>query len=282
SGMPKRLIEEAAAAKQARIDRGEDVVIGVNKYPLDVHAPIDTLEVDNHKVRDGQVARIAAVRAGRDEAKCRTALEALTEAGRNPPRDGEGDQPQAGGGGSPQALHQEEDPHPHSLRERSPSPSRGGSNLFALAIEAARADATLGEISAALEEAFGRYGTLPTPVRGVYSQSYAGDARYAQVLAGVEAVTRRLGRPPRLLVAKMGADGHGRGANVIASAFADMGFEVIPGPLFQTPPEAAALALEREVDAVGASSLAGGHKTLIPELIAELRAAGRADIKVVA
>jgi len=154
--------------------------------------------------------------------------------------------------------------------------------LFALAIEAARADATLGEISAALEEAFGRYGTLPTPVRGVYSQSYAGDARYAQVAAGVAAVARRLGRAPRLLVAKMGQDGHDRGANVIASAFADMGFAVIPGPLFQTPLEAAALALEREVDAVGASSLAGGHKTLIPELVEALRAAGRADIKVVA
>jgi methylmalonyl-CoA mutase len=119
-------------------------------------------------------------------------------------------------------------------------------------------------------------------VRGVYAQSYAGDARYGQVVAGVAAVAHRLGRPPRLLVAKMGQDGHDRGANVIASAFADMGFAVIPGPLFQTPPEAAALALEREVDAVGASSLAGGHKTLIPELVDALRAAGRADIKVVA
>jgi len=255
SGMPKRLIEEAAAARQARIDRGEDAVIGVNRYPAGEHAPIETLEVDNHKVREGQIARIAAVRAGRDEAKCQAALAALTEA-------------------ALKALSPGSEAGPQGQRERA--------NLLALAIEAARADATLGEISAALEAAFGRYGTQPTPVRGVYSASYAGDARYAQVLAGVEAVTRRLGRPPRLLVAKMGQDGHDRGANVIASAFADMGFEVIPGPLFQTPPEAAALALERDVDAVGASSLAGGHKTLIPELIAELRAAGRADIKVVA
>jgi methylmalonyl-CoA mutase len=247
SGMPKRLIEEAAAARQARVDRGEDVVIGVNKYPLDEHAPIETLEVDNHKVREGQIARIAAVRAARDEAKCHAALEALTETAR-----------------------------------KAPSPEGERANLLALAIEAARADATLGEISMALEAAFGRYGTVPAPVRGVYSRSYEGDARYAQVIAGVEAVSRRLGRPPRLLVAKMGQDGHDRGANVIASAFADMGFEVIPGPLFQTPPEAAALALERDVDAVGASSLAGGHKTLVPELVEALKAAGRADIKVVA
>ncbi len=240
SGMPKRLIEEAAAARQARVDRGEDVVIGVNKYPVSEHAPIDTLEVNNHKVREGQIARIATVRAERDEARCRAALAALTEAAKD-----------------------------------------GRDNLLALAVEAARADATLGEISAALEIAFGRYGTTPVPVRGIYSQAYDNDERYAQVLAGVEAVGRRLGRPPRLLVAKMGQDGHDRGANVIASAFADMGFEVIPGPLFQTPAETAAMALEHGVDAVGASSLAAGHKTLVPELIQHLREAGRADIKVV-
>src|SRR5690554_1870890 len=240
SGMPKRRIEEAAAARQARIDRGEDVVIGVNKYPAGEHAPFDTLEVDNHRVREGQIARLAAVRAARDEARCAAALANLTEG------------------------------------------ARSKANLFALAIEAARADATLGEISAALEEVFGRHGTNPTPVRGIYSRSYADDARYGQVTAGVEAVTRRLGRAPRVLVAKMGQDGHDRGANVIASAFADMGFEVVSGPLFQTPQETAAMALEHEVEAVGASSLAGGHKTLIPELIEALRAAGRADIKVVA
>ncbi|MBO9518859.1 MAG: methylmalonyl-CoA mutase [Porphyrobacter sp.] len=240
SGMPKRQIEEAAAARQARIDRGEDAVIGVNRFPLDEHAPIDTLEVDNHKVREGQIARIGRVRSERDEAKCKAALQALTKG------------------------------------------AESNENLLALAVEAARADATLGEISSALEVSFGRYGTTPEPVTGVYSQSYAGDARYAQVVSGVEAVGRRLGRPPRLLVAKMGQDGHDRGANVIASAFADMGFHVIPGPLFQTPAEAAKLAIAEEVDAVGASSLAGGHKTLIPELVQALKAADKADIKVVA
>ena len=239
SGMPKRMIEEAAAARQARIDRGEDVIVGVNKYPLDVHSRIDTLEVDNHRARDGQAARIAMVRAGRDEERCQAALKACSKG------------------------------------------AQSNDNLLALAVEAARADATLGEISSALEVVFGRYGTTPVPVRGVYSRAYDHDERYAQVVAGVEAVVRRLGRPPRLLVAKMGQDGHDRGANVIASAFSDLGFDVVSGPLFQTPEEAAALALDRAVDAVGASSLAAGHKTLVPELIDRLRDAGRADIKVV-
>src|SRR5690606_23126279 len=238
-GMPKRLIEEAAAAKQARIDRGEDVVIGVNKYPVSEHAPIDTLEVDNHRVREGQIARLAAVRAARDEARCTAALAKLAEG------------------------------------------ARSKANHLALAIEAARADATLGEISAALEEVFGRHGTTPTPVRGIYSRSYADDARYGQVTAGVAAVARRLGRAPRILVAKMGQDGHDRGANVIASAFADMGFAIVSGPLFQTPAETRDLALAEQVDAIGVSTLAAGHKTLVPELITLLRDAGRADIKVV-
>jgi methylmalonyl-CoA mutase len=155
-------------------------------------------------------------------------------------------------------------------------------NLLALAVEAARADATLGEISAALEGVFGRHDTVPTPVKGVYAAAYAGDPAYQRVLDGVAAVTTRLGRAPRLLVAKMGQDGHDRGANVIASAFADMGFAVVSGPLFQTPEECAALAIAEQVDVVGASSLAAGHKTLIPELITHLRENGRADIKVVA
>ncbi len=255
SGMPKRMIEEAAAARQARVDRGEDVIVGVNKYPADQHSAIEVLEVDNHRVREGQIARIARVREARDEARCRAALADLTDAARAAPN------------------------------ETAPPPagdkSRMARNLLALAVEAARADATLGEISAALEQAFGRYGTQPSPVTGVYGAAQAGDARYAQVLAGVEAVGRRLGRAPRMLVAKLGQDGHDRGANVIASAFADMGFEVIAGPLFQTPEEAAHLALERGVDAVGASSLAAGHKTLVPELIRHLRNAGRGDIRVV-
>jgi methylmalonyl-CoA mutase len=240
SGMPKRRIEEAAAAKQARIDRGEDVVIGVNKYPLDEHSPIEILDIDNFAVREGQIARIAKARASRDEAACQAVLKALTEG------------------------------------------AKGDANLLALSIEAARQNATLGEISAALEEVFGRFGTAPRPVTGVYSKAYSDDDRYQQVIAGVEAVTRRLGRAPKLMVAKMGQDGHDRGANVIASAFADMGFDIIAGPLFQTPRETCAMALAENVDAVGASSLAAGHKTLIPELVAALREAGRADIKVVA
>jgi methylmalonyl-CoA mutase len=155
-------------------------------------------------------------------------------------------------------------------------------NLLELAVEAARHDATLGEISQAMEDAYGRYDTRPVPVRGVYTEAYAGDDRYTQVVEGVKAVERRLGHAPRLMVAKMGQDGHDRGANVIASAFADMGFEVVSGPLFQTPKETLAMALEKEVDAIGASSLAAGHKTLIPELIELLRDSGRADIKVIA
>ncbi|KTW09254.1 methylmalonyl-CoA mutase family protein, partial [Sphingomonas sanguinis] len=160
--------------------------------------------------------------------------------------------------------------------------ARAKDNLLALAVEAARARATLGEISAALEDVFGRYGTQPTPVSGVYGGAYAEDERWARLIRGVEAVERRLGRRPRLFVAKMGQDGHDRGANLVSSMFGDLGFEVVPGALFQTPEEAAQLALARDVDVVGASSLAAGHKTLIPELIGHLRDAGRADIKVIA
>ena len=240
TGMPKSRIEQAAAAKQARIDRGEDTIVGVNKYRLASEDHLDTLEVDNHAVREAQIARLKTMRETRDEAKCRAALAALTEG------------------------------------------AKGNGNLLELAVEAARHRASLGEISDAMEVAFGRYGTQPVPVTGVYGPAYASDPRYAQVIDGVEAVTRRLGRKPRLLVAKMGQDGHDRGANVIASAFTDMGFDVTSGPLFQTPEEACALALEKGVDAVGASSLAAGHKTLIPELIRHLKDAGRPDIKVVA
>jgi len=155
-------------------------------------------------------------------------------------------------------------------------------NLLALAVECARARATLGEISQALEDVFGRYGTKPTPVSGVYGGAYEDDRRWVALVKGVEAVANRQGRKPRMLVAKMGQDGHDRGANLVSSAFGDLGFDIVPGPLFQTPEEAAALALEENVDVVGASSLAAGHKTLIPELIRHLRDAGRSDIKVVA
>ncbi|GAM06181.1 methylmalonyl-CoA mutase [Novosphingobium sp. MBES04] len=240
AGWPKGMIEEAAAGRQARVDRGDDVIVGVNKYRRDQEDPIETLAVDNAKVRASQIARINKVKAGRDEAKCRAALKALTEG------------------------------------------AKGKGNLLALAVDAARERATLGEISAAMEEVFGRHGTMPTPVKGIYGTAYEGDSRYQQVLDGVEAVSRRLGRAPRLFVAKMGQDGHDRGANVIASAFGDMGFDVVSGPLFQTPEEACKMALDNEVEVVGASSLAAGHKTLIPEMIEHLREAGRGDIKVVA
>jgi methylmalonyl-CoA mutase len=283
SGMPKARIEQAAAARQARVDKGEDVIVGVNKYRLASEAQLDTLEVDNHAVRDAQIARLKRVRAERDEAACQAALRALTEAAQNPPQSsiGEGASPQDGGGVS--SFSGAGNTPPPSSRG-SPSPNKFGEdhNLLALAVRAARQRATLGEISDAMEAAFGRYGTQPVPVRGIYGPAYAADARYAAVVEGVEAVTRRLGRKPRLLVAKMGQDGHDRGANVIASAFTDMGFDVTSGPLFQTPEEACALALEKDVDAVGASSLAAGHKTLIPQLIGLLKEAGRPDIKVIA
>jgi methylmalonyl-CoA mutase len=216
------------------------VIVGVNKYRLATEDHLDTLDIDNAKVREGQVARLKQTRAARDEAKCRAALAAITEG------------------------------------------ARGDGNLLELAVEAARHRATLGEISDAMEAVFGRYGTQPVPVSGIYGAAYAGDSRYQQVIDGVASVSRRLGRSPRLLVAKMGQDGHDRGANVIASAFSDMGFDVTSSPLFQTPEETVVLALDSGVDAVGASSLAAGHKTLIPELIRLLKEAGRGDIKVVA
>jgi methylmalonyl-CoA mutase len=240
SGMPKRLIEEAAAARQARVDKGEDVIVGVNKYKLANEDMLETLEIDNDLVRQGQIARLAKIRKERDEASCQAALAALTEG------------------------------------------AKDGGNLLALAVNAARARATLGEISDAMEAVFGRYNTTPTPVKGIYGSAHEFDKRWAQVVEGVQAVERRLGRKPKLLVAKMGQDGHDRGANVIASAFGDMGFEIVSGPLFQTPEETVVLALESAVDVVGASSLAAGHKTLIPELIKGLREAGRGDIKVIA
>jgi methylmalonyl-CoA mutase len=264
SGMPKRLIEEAAAARQARVDKGEDVIVGVNKYRLETEDQLDTLEVDNDFVRQGQIARLAATRASRDEAACQAALNALTEGARVFPGEGRG-------------------PVPHNATSGTgPLPAQENTNLLALAVDAARARATLGEISDAMEAVFGRYATTPVPVQGIYGSAHEFDKRWAQVLDGVASVGRRLGRKPKLLVAKMGQDGHDRGANVIASAFSDMGFDVISGPLFQTPEETVILALQHDVDAVGASSLAAGHKTLIPELIKGLREAGRGDIKVIA
>jgi len=240
AGWPKAMIEEASAATAARIDRGEQVIVGVNKYRKAEEDPIDILDVDNHAVREAQIARIKKVKSARDEAKCQAALDALREG------------------------------------------ARGTENLLALAVEAARHRATLGEISLAMEDVFGRHGTVPTPVSGVYGGAYAEDRRWERLKDGVAATERRLGRKPRMLVAKMGQDGHDRGANLVSSAFGDLGFEVVPGPLFQTPQEAAELAIAENVDVVGASSLAAGHKTLIPQMIGHLKDAGRGDIKVIA
>jgi len=237
-GLPKQRIEEAAAERAANVDTGETVIVGVNRYRLENEPHLDILEVDNAKVRAGQIARLEKMRKGRDEAKVVGALDAL-EAG-----------------------------------------AKGNANLLALAVDAARARASLGEISDALERAFGRYHTRPEPVHGIYGKR--SDQRWKEAVAGTQSVADRLGRKPRILVAKMGQDGHDRGANLVSSAFGDLGFEVIAGPLFQTPRESAEMAVEHDVDVVGASSLAAGHKTLIPELIAALKEAGRPDIKVVA
>ena len=283
AGWPKAMIEEASAGRAARVDKGEDVIVGVNKYKLSEQDPIDILDVDNVAVREAQIARIAKSKAGRDEAKCKAALEALRAGARTPPRNGEGDRAHSanGGGGVPQAGGS---PAEAPLRQPSAatSPERGGSNLLALAVECARQRATLGEISSAMEDVFGRYDTVPTPVSGIYGGAHEFDAAWQGLKEGVVSLETRNGRKPRMLVAKMGQDGHDRGANLVSSAFGDLGFEVVPGPLFQTPAEAAELAIERDVDVVGASSLAAGHKTLIPALIGHLREAGRGDIKVIA
>ncbi|WP_395623264.1 methylmalonyl-CoA mutase [Sphingomonas daechungensis] len=238
-GLPKHRIEEAAAARAAKVDTGETVIVGVNRYRLENEPEVDILEVDNARVRAGQIARIEKTRAGRDEDKVRATLTALEEG------------------------------------------ARGNANLLELSVAAARERATLGEISDALERAFGRYHTTPEPVRDIYGKT-RNDDRWKAAEGGTRSVADRLGRKPRIMIAKMGQDGHDRGANLVSSAFTDLGFEVIPGPLFQTPRETAQMAIENDVDVVGASSLAAGHRTLIPEMIEALKDMGRADIKVVA
>jgi methylmalonyl-CoA mutase len=240
SGMPKLRIEEAAARRQAAIDRGEEVIVGVNRFRLEKEEPIDVLDIDNVKVREGQIARLERIRASRDQPACDAALEAL-EAGA---RSGEG-------------------------------------NLLALAVEAARARASVGEISAAMERAFGRHRAEVKTLAGVYGAAYEGDADFAAIQAEVEAFAEEEGRRPRMLVVKMGQDGHDRGAKVIATAFADIGFDVDVGPLFQTPEEAAQDALDNDVHVVGISSQAAGHRTLAPKLVEALRAQGADDILVV-
>ena len=241
SGMPKMRIEEAAARRQARIDRGEEVVVGVNKYQPKDDTAIEILDVDNAKVRDSQIARLNQIKASRDKAKVEAALAALTRAGES----GEG-------------------------------------NLLELAVVATRARATVGEISDALEAAFTRHRAVIRSISGVYGGVYQGDEGFAKLKADIDAFAKAEGRRPRILVCKMGQDGHDRGAKVIATAFADLGFDVDIGPLFQTPEEAARQAVENDVHIVAASSLAAGHKTLVPSLIAELKAQGAGDILVVA
>jgi len=239
SGMPKLRIEEAAARRQARVDRGEEVLVGVNKYrPADVEH-VDVLDIDNSKVRDQQIARLEEVRANRDAAACQAALDAL----------------RAGASGS--------------------------ANLLALCIDAARARATVGEMSQAMEDVFGRHRAEIRSISGVYGAAYAGDAGFAQLQADVEAFAEVHGRRPRILVAKMGQDGHDRGAKVVGTAFADLGFDVDFGPLFETPEEVARAAVENDVHAVGVSSQAAGHRTLVPQLIAALAEAGAGDVVVV-
>jgi methylmalonyl-CoA mutase len=240
SGMPKLRIEEAAARRQARVDRGDEVIVGVNKYRLAQEDHFDARDVDNASVREQQLARLAELRANRDEAACQAALDALREG------------------------------------------ARGTGNLLELSIIATRARATVGEISDAMEEVFTRHRATIRSIAGVYGAAYEGDEGYAQVRAAVDEFAAAAGRRPRILVAKLGQDGHDRGAKVIATAFADLGFDVDVGPLFQTPEEAARDAIENDVHLVGVSSQAAGHKTLIPELIAQLRKQGGDDILVVA
>jgi methylmalonyl-CoA mutase len=240
SGMPKLRIEESAARRQARIDRSEEVVVGVNKYALEEDGhDFDLRDVDNTEVRQSQIERLERVRAQRDEARCRDALRRLTEG------------------------------------------AAGDANLLELAIEATRARATVGEISDAMERVFSRHRATIRSISGVYGSAYEGDEGYARIRAEVEAFARDEGRQPRMLVVKLGQDGHDRGAKVIATAFADIGFDVDVGPLFQTPEEAARDAVENDVHVVGVSSQAAGHKTLVPELLAELRKQGGDDILVV-
>ena len=240
SGMPKLLIEEAAAHRQARIDRGEEVIVGVNKYYSDELSQVDVLDVDNSRVRISQLRRLAEVRATRNSQAVEVTLAALTAAARS-----------------------------------------GAGNLLALAVDATRARATIGEISDALEVVYGRHKAEMRSISGVYGAHWEGDAGYAEIGKEIERFASKEGRRPRLLVVKLGQDGHDRGAKVIATAFADIGFDVDIGPLFQTPEEAARQATENDVHVVGVSSQAAAHKTLVPQLIAALKAQGAEDILVV-
>ena len=240
TGIPKMRIEEAAARKQARIDSGHDVIVGLNKYRLEKEAPIDILAVDNTAVREEQIRRLQQLRANRDEKAVQAALDAITQC----------------------------------------VESREG-NLLELAVEAARVRTSLGEISDACEKIAGRYKAVIRSISGIYSSEVKNDADFEKAKALVAAFAKKEGRQPRIMVAKLGQDGHDRGAKVVATGYADIGFDVDMGPLFQTPAEAAKEAVENDVHVVGVSSLAAGHLTLVPQIIAELRKLGREDIIVI-
>ena len=242
SGWAKLQIERCAAEKQARIDSGKDVIVGVNKYKLKEEAPIDTLDVDNHAVRDGQIIRLKQIRATRDTTAVKASLAALTEAAKN-----------------------------------------GSGNMLDLAIKATRLRATVGEISDALEKVWGRHRATNQTVSGVYSAAYGSgeaDSTMNDIRGEIESFAATAGRRPRIMIVKLGQDGHDRGAKVVATAFADLGFDVDVGPLFQTPEEAARQAIENDVHAIGVSTLAAGHKTLVPALIEALKTQGANDIVV--
>ena len=240
TGIPKMRIEEAAARKQARIDSGNDTIVGINRYRLEKEDPIDILAVDNTAVREAQINRLKELRANRDEAKVRSALAAITECVKT---------------------------------------KKG--NLLELAVEAAKARASLGEISDACEAVVGRYKAVIRSISGVYSAEVKNDKNFEQAKAMAEQFAKKEGRQPRIMIAKLGQDGHDRGAKVVATGYADIGFDVDMGPLFQTPAEAAKQAVENDVHVVGVSSLAAGHKTLVPQIVAELKKLGREDIVVI-
>ena len=240
SGMPKLRIEEAAAKRQAAVDRGDEVVVGVNRFRLETEPVIEVREIDNTAVRESQIKRLARIRQSRDAAACEGALRALEQGA-----------------------------------------TTGKGNLLELAVDAARARATVGEISDAMEKAFGRHRAEVRTLAGVYGAAYEGDEGFAAIQADVEKFAEEEGRRPRMLVVKMGQDGHDRGAKVIATAFADIGFDVDVGPLFQTPEEAAQDAIDNDVHVIGISSQAAGHKTLAPKLIEALNEAGAGEILVI-
>jgi methylmalonyl-CoA mutase len=239
-GLPKLRIEEAAARRQARIDSGEEVIVGVNKYRPEREAPLEILSIDNAAVRNAQIARLQKLRAERDAALVHRRLDALTQG------------------------------------------ARGDANLLALTVEAVAAGATVGEVSAALETVFGRYQGAVRTVAGVYAAAGKSMEQVQAIQQRTKAFADRHGRRPRILVAKLGQDGHDRGAHVIASAFADLGFDVDVGPLFQTPEEVAKQAIENDVHICGISTLAGAHRSLVPQLVQILRQQGRGDVLVVA